>query len=433
MKKNYLKVNQNKIYVLEFNLNFKESISIIIFIFTITMAEDFEDLNDSYSFESHSLVLQMDPDYQKMVRALIRLESQRIQAVKDLERIQLVREEGLKDPLGFVNSLLNGDKYKDLPGPQKIEPIPSIDMEKYNISDLIQGIRPKTRTKRKCPDSNEIFTEDDRENFITNDKDKVFIRGREYTEDKPLTFNQPWTEEEQRRLDQLLIKYPDERIASQRYLKISKELGSRTPMQVQSRVQKYFVALKREGLPIPGKPPSSALVRKAGRRRIYNNMSSFEANRPSSFMQAFNYHKDSMPFHSDYSNETSEINSTSKESIPQGLIEISDEEDIAPELRSSEEYKEMMRLKQVKQMKKSEQITGQVKHPGFCCDSCKIEPILGTRWHCTECPETTSIDFCSNCVKNDYSSHTHKTTHVLKPIEKLCMKDTINWLRDINY
>ena len=31
--------------------------------------------------------------------------------------------------------------------------------------------------------------------------------------------------------------------------------GTRTPTQVQSRVQKYFIALRKEGLPIPGRLP----------------------------------------------------------------------------------------------------------------------------------------------------------------------------------
>lgn len=67
------------------------------------------------------------------------------------------------------------------------------------------------------------------------------------------TFKQPWTDEEQQRLQELLIIYPDEPIQAQRFNKISKALGTRTPRQVASRVQKYFIKLAKLGLPVPGR------------------------------------------------------------------------------------------------------------------------------------------------------------------------------------
>ncbi|OMH82526.1 ZZ-type zinc finger-containing protein 3 [Zancudomyces culisetae] len=65
-------------------------------------------------------------------------------------------------------------------------------------------------------------------------------------------FNKPWTDEEQSKLEELLEKYPDERVANNRWRKISSELGTRTMRQVASRVQKYFIKLTRLGLPLPG-------------------------------------------------------------------------------------------------------------------------------------------------------------------------------------
>ncbi|KAI8972653.1 hypothetical protein BDB01DRAFT_459894 [Pilobolus umbonatus] len=79
-----------------------------------------------------------------------------------------------------------------------------------------------------------------------------------YDEQKA-SFKQPWTDEEQQRLQELLIVYPDEPIQAQRFNKISKALGTRTPKQVASRVQKYFIKLAKLGLPVPGRitiPPS---------------------------------------------------------------------------------------------------------------------------------------------------------------------------------
>jgi len=75
--------------------------------------------------------------------------------------------------------------------------------------------------------------------------------------EKSTTFNKPWTEEEQLRLEELLQKYPGDSNSNeaQRFSKIAKELGNRTVSQVTSRCQKYFIKLQKLGLPIPGRPP----------------------------------------------------------------------------------------------------------------------------------------------------------------------------------
>lgn len=31
------------------------------------------------------------------------------------------------------------------------------------------------------------------------------------------------------------------------------------------------------------------------------------------------------------------------------------------------------------------------------CDNCGIEPIQGVRWHCQDCPQEMSLDFCDSC------------------------------------
>jgi hypothetical protein len=65
-----------------------------------------------------------------------------------------------------------------------------------------------------------------------------------------------WTHEEQKKLEELLVIYPDEAVASRRWSKIAKALGDRTPKQVASRTQKYFIKLAKLGLPVPGKLPN---------------------------------------------------------------------------------------------------------------------------------------------------------------------------------
>ena len=54
------------------------------------------------------------------------------------------------------------------------------------------------------------------------------IRERLCDDTKLETFNQLWTVEEQKKLEQLLLKYPPEEVESRRWQKIADELGNRT-------------------------------------------------------------------------------------------------------------------------------------------------------------------------------------------------------------
>jgi len=44
--------------------------------------------------------------------------------------------------------------------------------------------------------------------------------------------SQLWTSDEQKRLEELLIEFPPERISSRRYRKIAEKLGTKTLQQV---------------------------------------------------------------------------------------------------------------------------------------------------------------------------------------------------------
>ena len=61
---------------------------------------------------------------------------------------------------------------------------------------------------------------------------QYFVRGRAFDDKKPVTFNQPWTPEEQRRLEELLVQFPSEDVEMERWKKIATALGNRTPIQV---------------------------------------------------------------------------------------------------------------------------------------------------------------------------------------------------------
>ncbi|KAJ1933656.1 hypothetical protein EC988_009050, partial [Linderina pennispora] len=75
---------------------------------------------------------------------------------------------------------------------------------------------------------------------------------------RPASFNVPWSDAEQQRLEQLLGEFPEEEVANNRWRKISEALGTRTMRQVASRVQKYFIKLAKAGLPVPGRAPDTS-------------------------------------------------------------------------------------------------------------------------------------------------------------------------------
>lgn len=88
-----------------------------------------------------------------------------------------------------------------------------------------------------------------------NNRDPRLPRGDDGEKPKSASFNMPWTDQEQERLEELLKIYPEEEVSNNRWRKISKALGTRSMRQVSSRVQKYFIKLARAGLPVPGRVP----------------------------------------------------------------------------------------------------------------------------------------------------------------------------------
>ena len=68
-----------------------------------------------------------------------------------------------------------------------------------------------------------------------SEDDRFVVRGRAPVNEnatKIKTFNKLWTSEEQKRLEELLVKYPQEDVEMRRWEKIARELGNRTAHQV---------------------------------------------------------------------------------------------------------------------------------------------------------------------------------------------------------
>ncbi|XP_012287409.1 ZZ-type zinc finger-containing protein 3 [Orussus abietinus] len=202
-----------------------------------------------FYFESDHLALKGNKDYCSLLKTIVILQSQRTQAIHDLDKLLACQAKAIQDPISFVAQLQSGD-LPEFPGPQQVPEIPYIDWSQYNVNLPNNPLRPQTRHGQILPQVQMKSEQDD---------GKILVRGRAFDQSKPETFNQLWTAEEQRRLEELLIEYPPEEVEMRRWTKIANALGNRTPKQVSSRVQKYFIKLLRAGLPIPGRGPKMKL------------------------------------------------------------------------------------------------------------------------------------------------------------------------------
>lgn len=426
------KINQ----VTEFSNNGSDEMSHINYLQKVafdSLDEGVPDENDIYNrfyFESDHLALKVNPDYRLLLQTLVALEAQRKQAVKDYENLIKLRDEALAEPIKFVEKLQNNESL-GIPARQNIIKVPQINWETYSgtIEDFSQfGLLHQHNTRHSAvpnldkanqkweeqsTTSNGSIADSSQESFrLTSNIDtSQYVRGKLLTSDKSATFNQPWTAEEQRKLERLLQVYPQEAVEAKRWGKIADGLGIRTPKQVASRVQKYFIKLAKAGLPIPGRLPNlNRVLSKVPRPRNAQQQQHVVSFRNSTFFPSYQprvYMDD---------NEKSDGNSIA---TSDDLADISDDETIPEELRSTKEYQEFLQIKRLlKRRRNGQQMTNKdiTEHRGFMCDSCGMNPIVGVRWHCLDCPTDTSNDYCSDCV-NKKGDNINCTNHKMEPVD----------------
>ncbi|XP_060248461.1 ZZ-type zinc finger-containing protein 3 isoform X1 [Meriones unguiculatus] len=397
-------------------------------------AEEEDDDPDVYYFESDHVALKHNKDYQRLLQTIAVLEAQRSQAVRDLESLGKHQREALKNPIGFVEKL---QKKADigLPYPQRVVQLPEIVWDQYtnSLGNFEREFKNRKRHTRRVklvfdkvglparpkspldpkkegePLSYSMLPLSDGPEGSHNRPQ--MIRGRLCDDTKPETFNQLWTVEEQKKLEQLLLKYPPEEVESRRWQKIADELGNRTAKQVASRVQKYFIKLTKAGIPVPGRTPNLYIYSRkssTSRRQHPLNKHLFK---PSTFMTSHE-----PPVYMDEDDDRSCFHSH----MSTAAEEASDEESIPIMYRSLPEYKELLQFKKLKKQKlqQMQAESGFVQHVGFKCDNCGVEPIQGVRWHCQDCPPEMSLDFCDSCSDCPHETDIHKEDHQLEPVYK---------------
>ncbi|XP_004518946.1 ZZ-type zinc finger-containing protein 3 [Ceratitis capitata] len=323
------------------------------------------DEDSTFYFESDHLALRGHPDYTNMLRTIAALEVQRTRLLQQIDELELAKQRYLDDPDLLLKKLRNNEAII-APNYMTIEKLPEI---KTNL-DILPNIDIKVKEE---PDF---------------DIKPTTVRGRVVDQSKPETFNQLWSCEEQRRLEELLIEYPAEAIESRRYVKIAKALGNRTPQQVCSRVQKYFQKLHDAGLPIPGRRPKN---RRGGQSKTKHFF------RPTTFFPAFN-----VPVHmpdddfslDDLQTATSpqpiETRNNSIETVPEASAP-------CPVFHSKEDRERVLKI--LNKVKEEKMNTPEGYNPdplAPLCEKCRVSAISRLIWRCNTC--YMYLNQCSDCV-----------------------------------
>lgn len=299
-----------------------------------------QESDDEFAFETDHLALRGNKDYCEILKYIVKLEAQKIQALKDIEVLSHAQNEALNDPLKFVEEL-KADK-QNFPPRQTLSEIPNINWSSYGIDAALDG--DDIRESKSHIDELDSGTK---------------VRGRKFTDNKPETFNQLWSCEEQKRLEELLEVYPEEPSEAQRYKKIAKALGTRTPLQVMSRIQKYFAKLAQAGLPIPGRRPKG--IGRDKKSKLYKKSTFFPQLHVPVTMED--------PFETGETHDS--ISSFDTKSNNKYMVEL---------LKSAKEQRSLDETIPVYQTK-------------TMCVGCQKTGFLGARW-----TDNAGTDYCTDCV-----------------------------------
>lgn len=220
--------------------------------------------DEPFYFETDTVALRNNPDYSCLLKTFILLEGQRIKACQDLENLLELKDSAMNDPINFVKNI---NELK-APTRQKVYLLPDIDWNKYydcvDLEDLEAIKNQKLNRVQSLRQSQKLIKQMEQGELTELSQGK---KSPCSDKEKSKNFNKSWSVEEQRKLEELLIEFPPEDNEASRFRKIANQLGTRTPLQVQSHCQKYFIKLAKAGLPIPGRMPNmKTYVTKKGNR-----------------------------------------------------------------------------------------------------------------------------------------------------------------------
>ncbi|KAF6024988.1 hypothetical protein EB796_016701 [Bugula neritina] len=349
-------------------------------------------LDTSYSFdlESDQLALKGNEDYHLVLSSIAKFEAIRSKALSDLDKLHDIKKVALTNPSEFVQKLQSDPKSLNIPSRPKIPDVPVIDWSKYAYSgsDVTVAHGARSTRNKKVPIPQEWIQKTSVKSAELGENE-MLVRGRLKDEQKPETFNQLWTTEEQRKLEELLIEFPPERIEA---VAIGKLLIDWEPKPC-SRLLVEFRSI----YPIGS-------VRGSPRIDTNSNISPVCVHIPTGIRTAVYMPEDNVA--DTVSSVNSSVDSESEEGSDSDL-------DLPHSVKETAEYKELMALKSLRQVK----LGGSAEHYGYKCDGCGEEPIVGVRYHCVECPQESSVDFCGLCNSKTITFASHHPEHKMAVIK----------------
>lgn len=82
--------------------------------------DEYDSDNEDFYFESDHLALRGNADYRAVLRTIVILEAQRIEAAKHIDKISQAHRNALNDPEDFLRKLVSKEGL-DLPAPINIQ------------------------------------------------------------------------------------------------------------------------------------------------------------------------------------------------------------------------------------------------------------------------------------------------------------------------
>lgn len=369
--------------------------------FSDSSSDDENEKYNEYYFESDALVYRDCRDYRKLLSTMAILEAQKIQALKDVDYLASLKLKAIENPVQFRKEF-NQESIK-IPKFQNVWKVPKIDWNKYETTLEEDRVREKLEMEERTKEKERLFLEREGHTSVVM-REETNEEESDDSKAKTVSYKQPWTELEQRKLEELLAIYPSEEVEARRWEKIARALGNRTTLQVQSRVQKYFIKLAKSGLPIPGRVPNiTNTFRKIKPRAKFLQQA---LNLNSTFMTSYQ-----LP--AALKNEP--FNPAVKEELEKEVKKESDTPIEKPVKNKEEnELTNLMKLKEniLKEVRKNNDSV----HRGYECSKCKQNPIRGVRWSCIDCSPSQNVNLCSTCADSVYETPSHSIFHSLDEV-----------------
>ncbi|KAH8352161.1 hypothetical protein KR084_002387 [Drosophila pseudotakahashii] len=325
---------------------------------------------DVFHFETEHLALRGNECYANLLRTMAVLQAQRIRVHQQIDELEATKKVYMDNPQLMLDKLQNN------------EPLIA---DNYITTAVLPEL-PTLITNDEGSGPNE--TPADAPSW-THPPDEIKDRSNGRSEN----FNRLWTNEEQRRLEKLLIQYPPEEVEMRRFGKIAKALGNRTAQQVFSRVQKYFQKLHDAGMPVPGRIPKH---RRPGLSKPKVHL------RKSTFFPAQNISLQ-MP-EDDCTLDDLRVQSPANEMLlmPSSQVKIesrTEPEYVDADLDAEAKRKQELRLKLLTAIQEEKQECENGYEPDLLaskCAECEEASVTRTQWRCNSC--YCHLNLCGDCL-----------------------------------